>query len=184
MAFDSQKWWFPQCVFLDSIYLEISPIPLPSPVLVPFAEIYISYRYVFKKVGAYRPKAIYGASILVPCYVVRQVIWGSAPALQWRHNDRDDISNHRRLDCLLNRLFKRRSKKTSKFRVIGFCEGNSSVTGEFFAQRVSHTCGAHVSQNSIFKICNHMIWRYEWVIRIDIFHESINFYQHVNDRQF
>ena len=29
-------------------------------------------------------------------------------SLQWRHNDCDDISNHRRPDCLLNRLFRRR----------------------------------------------------------------------------
>ena len=35
-------------------------------------------------------------------------------ALQWRHNERHSISNHRRLDWLLNRLFRRRSKKTSK----------------------------------------------------------------------
>ena len=26
--------------------------------------------------------------------------------LQWRHNGRDDVSNNRRLDCLLNRLFR------------------------------------------------------------------------------
>ena len=36
--------------------------------------------------------------------------------LRWRHNECDDISNHRRLDCLLNRLFRRRSKKTLKTR--------------------------------------------------------------------
>ena len=40
-------------------------------------------------------------------------------------------------DCLLNRLFRRRSKKTSKLRVIGLCEGNSPVTGEFPAQKAS-----------------------------------------------
>ena len=34
-------------------------------------------------------------------------------ALQWRHNERDGVSNHRGLDCLLNRLFRPRSKKTS-----------------------------------------------------------------------
>ena len=39
--------------------------------------------------------------------------------LQWRHNERDGVSNHRRLDCLHNRLFSRRSKETSKFRVTG-----------------------------------------------------------------
>ena len=43
--------------------------------------------------------------------------------LQWRNNERDGVSNNRRLDCLLNRLFRRRSKKTSKLRVTGLCEG-------------------------------------------------------------
>ena len=35
------------------------------------------------------------------------------------------------LFCLLNRLFGRRSKKTSKLRVTGLCEGNSPVTLTF-----------------------------------------------------
>ena len=39
--------------------------------------------------------------------------------LQWRHNDRDGVSDHRCLDCLLSRLFRGRSKKTSKPRVTG-----------------------------------------------------------------
>ena len=43
--------------------------------------------------------------------------------LQWRHNGCDAVSNYRRLDCLFNRLFRRRSKKTSKLRVTGLCEG-------------------------------------------------------------
>ena len=58
--------------------------------------------------------------------------------LEWRHNERDGVSYHRRLDCLLNRLFKCRSKKTSKLRVTGLCEGNSPVTGEFPTQRASN----------------------------------------------
>ena len=41
--------------------------------------------------------------------------------LQWRHNGRDGVSNHQPHDCLLNRLFRRRSKKTSKLRVTGLC---------------------------------------------------------------
>ena len=41
-------------------------------------------------------------------------------------------------DCLLNRLFRRRSKKTWKFRVTALCEGNSPVTSEFPAQRASN----------------------------------------------
>ena len=48
--------------------------------------------------------------------------------LQRRYNERDGASSHRRLDCLLNHLFRRRSKNTSKLLVIGFCEGNPPVT--------------------------------------------------------
>ena len=55
-------------------------------------------------------------------------------SLQWRHDRRDSVSNHQPHDCLLNRLFRRRSKKTSKLRVTGLCTGNSPVTGEFSAQ--------------------------------------------------
>ena len=51
--------------------------------------------------------------------------------LQWRHNEYDGVSNHRLLDRSLNSFFRRRSKKTIKFRVTGVCEGNSPVTGEF-----------------------------------------------------
>ena len=59
-------------------------------------------------------------------------------SLQWRHNELDGVSNHQPHDCLLNRLFRRRSKKTSKLRVTGLCEGNSPVTAEFPAQRASN----------------------------------------------
>ena len=59
-------------------------------------------------------------------------------ALQWRHNEPDSVSNHQRFGCLLKRLFRRRSEKTSKLRVTGFCEGNSPVTGEFPTQRPSN----------------------------------------------
>ena len=58
--------------------------------------------------------------------------------LQWRHNGRDGVSNHQPPNSLLNRLFGRRSKKTSKLRVTGLCAWNSPVTGEFPAQRASN----------------------------------------------
>ena len=45
--------------------------------------------------------------------------------LHWRHNGHDSVSNHQPYDCLLSRLFRRRSKKTSKLRVTGLCAGNS-----------------------------------------------------------
>ena len=58
--------------------------------------------------------------------------------LHWRHNGRDSVSHHHLYDCLLNRLFRRRSKKTSKQRVTGLCVGNSPGTGEFSAQMASN----------------------------------------------
>ena len=41
------------------------------------------------------------------------------------------------LECLLNHLFRRRSKKMSKPRRTGLCEGNPPVTGGFLSQRAS-----------------------------------------------
>ena len=58
--------------------------------------------------------------------------------LQWRHNGHDGASNHQPHHCLLNRLFRRRSKKTSKLCVTGLCAGNSPVTGEFHGQMASN----------------------------------------------
>ena len=46
-------------------------------------------------------------------------------ALLWRHNGHDGVSNHQLHGCLVNRLFRRRSKKTSKLRLTGLCVGNS-----------------------------------------------------------
>ena len=48
--------------------------------------------------------------------------------LRWRHNGRDSVSNHQPHDCLLNRLFRRRTKKPSKLSVTGLCVGNSLGT--------------------------------------------------------
>ena len=35
--------------------------------------------------------------------------------LQWRHNERDVVSNHQPRDCLFNHLLRRKSKKTGEF---------------------------------------------------------------------
>ena len=58
--------------------------------------------------------------------------------LQWRHDMRDSVSNNQPHNCLLDRLFRRRSKKTSKLRVTGLCTRNSPGTGEFPAQMASN----------------------------------------------
>ena len=59
-------------------------------------------------------------------------------SLKWRHDERHGASNHQPHDYLVNRLFRRRSKKTSKLCVTGLCVGNSPVTGEFPAHRASN----------------------------------------------
>ena len=64
----------------------------------------------------------------------------------WHHNRCDGVSNQGRLDCLLNRLFGRRSKKTSKLCVTVLCEGNPPVTGGFPSQRASNTENVSIQQ--------------------------------------
>ena len=70
-------------------------------------------------------------------------------SLRWRHNGHDGVSNHQTDDCLLNRSFGRRSKKTSKLRVTGLCVGNSPETGEFPAEMASN------AENVPFWWCHH-----------------------------
>ena len=59
-------------------------------------------------------------------------------SVQWRHNECDGVFNHRRPDCLLSRLFRRRSMKISKLRVVGLYEGNWPVICEFPAERANN----------------------------------------------
>ena len=62
---------------------------------------------------------------IVIIYKGRQWLHGThnCLSLRWRHNGCDSVSNHQPHKCLLNRLFRRRSKKTSKLRVTGFVLG-------------------------------------------------------------
>ena len=84
-------------------------------------------------VESYRVDNVLGASIysvaletnLTQIVARRRVVSCTS---QWRHNGRDSVSNHQPHDYLLNRLFRRRLKKTSKLRVIGLCVGNSPGT--------------------------------------------------------
>ena len=56
--------------------------------------------------------------------MMRAVSVERADPLQWCHNGRDCVSNHQPHDCLLNRIFRRRSKKSSKFHVTDVSVGN------------------------------------------------------------
>ena len=87
---------------------------------------------------------IWDKSVLcVPRLLIRKLISSimsriSIFPLHWRHNGCDSVSNYQPHDCLLNRLFRRRSKNSSKNRVTGLCVGNSPGTGEFPAQMASN----------------------------------------------
>ena len=76
-----------------------------------------------------------------------------AGSLLWRHNGRDGVLSHQPQDCLLNRLFRRRSKKTSKFRVTGLCARNSPVNGEFPTQMASNAGNVSISwHHHVFRL--------------------------------
>ena len=64
--------------------------------------------------------------------------------LQWRHNGRDSVSNHQPHDSFLNRLFRHRSKKTSKLRTTGLCAAISPAAGEFPAQMASNAVNVSI----------------------------------------
>ena len=84
----------------------------------------------------YHSLALYG---LILCYILMVVLvkeykrWvtsvllsycsGGCPllTLQWRHSGHDGVSNHPRLDYVLNRLSRRRSQKISELRVTDLC---------------------------------------------------------------
>ena len=61
--------------------------------------------------------------IIYPCDRYLLLALKSSYPLQWCHNGCDRVLNHWHLDCLLNRLFRHRSKKTSKLCVKSLCEG-------------------------------------------------------------
>ena len=81
---------------------------------------------------------------------------------QWRHNECDGgVSNHRHLDCLLNHLFTRWSKKTSNLRTAGFPSPrasnaeNVSIWWRLHAGSVS-MCWHHYV--SMAKLCTYFVY--------------------------
>ena len=121
--------------------------------------------------------SIYATDALAPCVPGHLPSWFSVyeidvpfssmstyfiylPSLRWRHNGRDCVSNHQPHDWLLNRLFRHRSKKTSKLRVTGLCAVNSPGTGEFPAQRASYAENVSIWWRHHVKLCETMIYIY------------------------
>ena len=75
---------------------------------------------------------------------------------------RDGVSNHQPHHFLLNRLFRRRSKKTSTLRVTRLCAGNSPVTGEFSAQMASNAENVSIWWRHHAFVFNHEIYIYAY----------------------
>ena len=79
--------------------------------------------YMIKQVQYYRKNYVRNQGGYIILHIDEHQV--RCYALKWRHNGRNSVSNHQHHDCLLNRLFRLRSKKTSKLRVTGLCAGNS-----------------------------------------------------------
>ena len=86
-------------------------------------------------------------------------------SLEWLHNGRDDVTDLQPNHCLLNRLFRRRSTKSSKLRITGLCVGNLPVTGEFPAQLTSNA--------KMFPFDDVIILEYSFSVWVPIYHQCI-----------
>ena len=83
------------------------------------------------------------------------------------HNGHDSVSNHQPHACLINRLFRRRSKKTPKPRVTGLCAGNSPGNGEFPAQMASN------AENVSIWWRHHGIVMYWWLSQLLLYKRKL-----------
>ena len=107
--------------------------------------------------------------------------------LQWRHNGRDGVLNHLPRHCLLNPLFRCRSRKTSNIRVICLCVGNSLVTGHHKCEDNTHCIEDEVCKCTFFAqvygiqhcseekriICENNLYVLIWIWTSSVVHVSI-----------
>ena len=86
-------------------------------------------------------------------------------SLRWRHNGHDGVSNHQPHDCLPNRLFRPRSRKTSKLCVTGLCE---EFTGDRWIPRTKASNAENISiwWRHHIHICDNSIKRAHVMFRI------------------
>ena len=103
----------------------------------------------------------YASSIIIFATCLCRQVWFYASSttpsmvttLHWRHNERDGDLNHRRLDCLLKRLFRHISKKILKLRVTGFCKRIPLSQGASNAENVSTWWRHHDVMYMYFESC-------------------------------
>ena len=97
-------------------------------------------------------------------------------SLQWRHNERDGVSNQQPRHCLLSRIFRHRSKKTSSNGNI--CRVTDLLCGEFTSHWWIPVTKASDAENVSIQLRHH-VWPsvMRGIIRIKITTEinSINF---------
>ena len=108
--------------------------------------------------------------------------WETSELLQWRHDERDGVSNHQPHDCLLNRLFRCRSKKTSKLRVTGLCGAIHRCPVNSFTQRACNVKKCFLLMTSSFRtivfLCYGIIISHKNImVNFDLTFNRINIYQ-------
>ena len=92
---------------------------------LPFPAINSAVNTTFILKIAWYKLDVIATCILWPVRIISKI---NVVKLEWLHNERDGVSSYQRFDYLLNRLFRRRSKKPSKLR----------LTGGFPSQRASY----------------------------------------------
>ena len=112
-------------------------------------------RYLLNELCAYETSRDFSLRCISDGYPILHM------SLQWSHNGHDGVSNHEPYGCLLNHLFWRRSKITSKLRVTGLCEGNPPGTGEFPAQMASNAENVSIWwRHHVFIVFHQLVMKY------------------------
>ena len=130
-------------------------------------KIFWSWNRLFRRTS----RSVHGLAIAthgIMCYVISHLQNGRHFAITVTSYERNGVSNHRRLYCLLNRLFRRISKKTSKLRATGRCEGNPPATGGFPSQRASDAENLMTSSYIKHFQIHYIVWWLLYLIQISL----------------
>ena len=109
-----------------------------SDILIVVSVVRMTSRLCLKFGKANVRRSLWVRTVCFLCAILTRIVC-THTSLQWCQNEHNGVSNDQPRDCLLNRLFRRRSKETSKLSVSGLCARNSPVTGEFPTERASYT---------------------------------------------
>ena len=121
---------FAHCLFLSSPPKELNRVNIVPDGVQTLGHTNVSYCGLTWYAFIHIPQGCFTCSIEGNCIIIPQC----QRSLQWRHNERDGVSNYLRLDC----LFRRRSKKTPKLRATILCKGESTGDRWFPSQRASN----------------------------------------------